>query len=174
MLKNVRTSLAALEIDCTEALYLLGDSAGGALVATLAIEWSWQPNEITGVGLIYPSLDYSLSTPAIETYGEGYMLTRERMNWYFEQYLQHGEDRRACSPLFMSIGPHLPPVTIVAADHCPLVDESRQWAATLKQQGYRVTLDIIASSVHASLNLEKLCPQASASFYRSIKCMVAR
>ncbi|ROS01716.1 acetyl esterase/lipase [Sinobacterium caligoides] len=173
-LQGVHQALAKIGVASTEELYLVGDSAGGALAATLAIESSWQEHQISGLGLIYPSLDYTLSTPAIETYGEGYMLTRDRVRWYFDQYLQNGEDRRACSPLYMDVGPHLPPVSIVAADHCPLVDESRQWAEKLKTKNRPVRIDIVENSIHAALNLEKLCPKASNTIYSLIEKMVIR
>jgi len=36
---------------------------------------------------------------SIDTNGEGYLLEKSRIQWYFDHYFQYGEDRRAASPL---------------------------------------------------------------------------
>ncbi|XLM22300.1 alpha/beta hydrolase, partial [Chromobacterium piscinae] len=56
--------------------------------------------EIARQVLIYPCVDYTLPQPSVKENGEGYFLTRARTAWYFDQYFQHGEDRRQASPLY--------------------------------------------------------------------------
>lgn len=48
--------------------------------------------------LIYPSVDCTMEFASIDTNGEGYLLEKSRIQWYFDHYFQHGEDRRAASP----------------------------------------------------------------------------
>lgn len=75
-------------------LSLVGDSGGGALCATLSANSQSDPSlPIQRQALIYPSLDYSLSSPSVETLSKGYLLEKERIEWYFKHYLQNGENR---------------------------------------------------------------------------------
>ena len=79
---------------------LVGDSAGGALCATAAHLLRYEPAiEIESQVLIYPSLDYTLSMPSVQAFCDGYLLERDRIIWYFDQYFQNAEDRSEKSPL---------------------------------------------------------------------------
>src|SRR3954470_17814919 len=54
-----------------------GDSAGGNLAATLAIEY----DPLLAL-LIYPAVDATQRRPSRELFGEGFFLTDELMEWY--------------------------------------------------------------------------------------------
>lgn len=58
--------------------------------------------------LIYPSLDYTLSLPSVEENAVGFLLEKDKVIWYFENYFQHGENRKEASPLFWEFTSRLP------------------------------------------------------------------
>ncbi len=78
-----------------------------------------------------------MSCPSIETYANGYLLSRARIGWYFDQYFQHGEDRQSKSALFASSDElvHQPPALIINAAVDPLYDEGVAYAAKLSEAG---------------------------------------
>ena len=158
-------------------LFLAGDSAGGALSATLACETSLDDSlpRLDGVLLIYPSLDYTLSQPSVERNGRGYLLERGRIEWYFDRYLPEGEDRRAASPLFMPFeAARFPPVWMVTAGLCPLVDEAKLWHTRLRMAGVTVEELHFPNQIHAYLNLHKLVPEACEKTYASMADFIRR
>ena len=158
-------------------LLLAGDSAGGALSATLACETSLDDSlpRLDGVLLIYPSLDYTLSQPSIERNGHGYLLERGRIEWYFDRYLPEGKDRRAASPLFMPFeAARFPPVWMVTAGLCPLVDEAKLWHTRLRMAGVTVEELHFPNQIHAYLNLHKLVPEACEKTYASMADFIRR
>ena len=101
-----------------------GDSGGGAMAATLAHYLQGDAEvDIEKQLLIYPSLDYTMRHASIEENGRGYLLHADKIGWYFDHYLQRGEDRRAVSPLHMDFTPRLPTTLLVTAAYDPLRDE---------------------------------------------------
>lgn len=158
-------------------LFLAGDSAGGALSATLACEVSRDEAlpRPDGVLLVYPSLDYTLSQPSVERNGHGLLLERGRIAWYFDRYLPEGKDRRAASPLFMPFeAARFPPVWMVTAGLCPLVDEAKLWHTRLRMAGVAVEELHFPGQIHAYLNLHKLVPDACEKTYASMADFIRR
>ena len=158
-------------------LFVAGDSAGGALSATLACEVSRDEKlpALDGVLLIYPSLDYTLSQPSVDRNGHGLLLERGRIEWYFNRYLPAGKDRRAASPLFMDFeAARFPPVWMVTAGLCPLVDEAKLWHTRLRMAGVAVEELHFPSQIHAYLNLHKLVPEACEKTYAAMADFIAR
>lgn len=152
-------------------LFVAGDSAGGALTATLACETSRDAAlpKLDAVALIYPSLDYTLSQPSLESNGQGFLLERARIQWYFNQYFAHGGDPRAASPLFMPfVASRFPPALVLTAGLCPLRDEAAVWMAKLRAAGVAVDNLHFADQIHAYLNLNVLVPEACEQSYAAI------
>ncbi|ODC03465.1 hypothetical protein BFW38_07815 [Terasakiispira papahanaumokuakeensis] len=150
--------------------HLIGDSGGGALVATLAAESQADESlQVDRQVLIYPSLDYTLQQPAIEALGKGYLLERDRIAWYFEQYM--GSDaslRYEASPLFMPVSPELPVTLLITAGFCPLSGEGQAYYQRLKAAGVSVEHHHFGDLIHAYLNLENLVPNACRHTYEQI------
>jgi acetyl esterase/lipase len=148
---------------------LVGDSAGGAMSATLAHRYQTDPGlDIDKLVLIYPSLDYTLSSPSIDLLGTGYLLETNKIQWYFDQYFTNNEDLRAVSPLFMDIKDHFPQTLVVTAGFCPLSDEGSRYVSRLQEHGVSVHHLHIEEMVHAFLNLENLVPQSCEQCYGEI------
>jgi acetyl esterase len=147
-------------------LALAGDSAGGALAATLVHR---SPvGVIHHLALIYPLLDYTLSQPSMELFARGYLLEKARILWALDHYFQAGEDRRGASPLFMDIPPSLPRTYIATAGCCPLRDEARCYEERLRAHGGEVVWQDFPGMVHAFLHLETLIADDCRQLYATL------
>jgi acetyl esterase len=118
-----------------DRIAVAGDSAGGnlAAVTALMIRERGGPTLCHQL-LIYPVTDHSFETLSYEENGEGYFLTREIMEWFWQKYLpdsQAGEDPLA-SPLRTADLSGLPTATILTAEFDPLRDEGEAYAERLR------------------------------------------
>ncbi|KDM92286.1 alpha/beta hydrolase [Photobacterium galatheae] len=150
-------------------LSLVGDSAGGAMTATLSAEFQ-QNSDITIANqvLIYPSLDYTMSQPSVVENGQGLFLQREKMRWYFDHYFRHEEDRQAASPLWMPMTSRMPRTLVITAQYCPLRDEGMAYVQKLLAVGVKAQHFHLDDMIHAYLNLENMVPEQCAATYRQI------
>ena len=97
--KNVWQTLDSRKLKYRRQLSLAGDSGGGALCATVAhISQYDRGLQIKHQVLIYPSLDYTMGTPSIDQNAEGYLLHKEKICWYFDNFFQHGGSRQGGLP----------------------------------------------------------------------------
>lgn len=148
---------------------LAGDSAGGAMSATLAHTFQGHPDlTISHLMLLYPSLDYTMSLPSVTEFASGYMLEKERICWYFDRYFQGHGRRREVSPLFMKVTDRFPKTLIVTAGFCPLQDEGNQYFSLLKKGGVAAQHLHLDEMIHAFLNMESLVPESCAQVYRAM------
>jgi acetyl esterase len=150
-------------------LAIIGDSAGGALCATLSHLAQFDSSlTIERQVLIYPGLDYTLSQPSTRDLAEGYLLERDRILWMFDAYLQNAENRRQVSPLFMDLTPSYPKTLILSAEFDPLRDEGIAYHCRLRDHGVRSTQQTVPGVIHAFLNLEDVIPDTCEQVYTTI------
>ena len=158
--------LERLGVNHLPRLALIGDSAGGAMSATLAHHYQTvRKQEIDKMVLIYPSLDYSLSSPSTDRLGTGYLLEKERIQWYFDNYFSKDEDRIEASPLYMEITDSFPETMVITAGLCPLYDEGVHYVQRLKAHGITTRHLNFEGLLHAFLNLENLTPDTCRACY---------
>lgn len=158
-----------------QRLFLGGDSAGGALAATLVMEN--QDNRAVAIEkqvLIYPSLDYTMSALSHQTCGSGYLLESRKIEWYFDAYFQNHEDRAAASPLFGPFSSKMPQTLVVTGEFDPLRDEGIAYGEKVIAQGVYAEHHHFAGMIHAFLNLEQLVPDEAAAVYRKIAAFLNR
>ena len=135
-----------------------GDSAGGALASVVAQQAQSDASlAVAAQILIYPSVDFCMSTESVHRFGADYLLTAERMRWYFAHYFQHGEDYNAVSSLYHEVCAHHPPTLILTAGFDPLLDEGAAYADKLQAAGVTVEYHCFTRLIHAFLNLEDAC-----------------
>lgn len=155
-------------------IVVAGDSHGSALLTNLlrdpTVVGSDIIDDVSAQVLIYPSVDFTMSCASMTTYADGYLLSRARVGWYFEQYFQQGEDRQAKSALFAS-GDELavqPPALIINAAVDPLYDEGVAYAHRLTEAGISVQHIRYDGVLHAYLNMENLNPDICTQTYKAI------
>lgn len=166
VLAGCLSMLDTLGIPHSGVLALGGDSAGGAMSATLACRQEGERRPpLEALVLIYPSLDYTMSMPSMDGYASGYLLEKPRISWYFSHYFQNSENLENVSPLFMPIPAGFPRTLIVTAGYCPLRDEGLAFAKKLEKHNIPVQHLDFAGMVHAFLNLESLVPDSCRKLY---------
>ncbi|UTV29879.1 alpha/beta hydrolase [Photobacterium atrarenae] len=160
---------------------LAGDSAGGALAATViqsqsssqgTAQGSPRPNSFPKVDklvLIYPSLDYTLTADSLRENSTGYVLETKKIDWYFQQYLQQRECRESVSPLYGEINLNHPETLVITAGFCPIKDDGLHYRLRLQRAGIPCQHLHLKDMIHAYLNLETLVPNACDMTYQSIR-----
>jgi acetyl esterase len=172
--KRVHRCLDGLGLPQEPRLALIGDSAGGALAASIAHLAQFEPGlDIEALALLYPSLDYTLSQPSVTENGEGYVLERERILWMFDSYLQSQPNRRDISPLFMDLTPGFPRTLVVTAELDPLRDEGAAYVRRLTEHGIAAERLHMPGLLHAYLNLEDLVPEQCRETYAALGAFLA-
>lgn len=145
-------------------LAVAGDSAGGNLaigVARLAGER--RGARLRHQALIYPVTDAACDLPSWHELGQGYMLSRDWMQWAWECYVPEAA-RRAdplASPLRARDLTDLPTTTILTADHDPLRDEAEAFAEKLRNAGVSVLARRYLGVIHGFASLPFATPLAN-------------
>ena len=150
-------------------LTLIGDSGGGAFCATLTQDESFVlRNNITKQVLLYPSLDYTLSSKSIDELASGYFLEKAKVEWYITNYFQNNENYHELSPLFNPLHSNMPKTLILVASHDPLRDEGVAYHEKLLLNSTDSELYRAAGVLHAYLMLENLCKEECEKSYTKI------
>lgn len=129
-----------------------GDSAGGnlAAVVTLMARDRGGPAICFEV-LVYPVTDFNFNRPSYVENAEGYFLTREGMQWFWNHYLRDERDGAEpyASPLREKDLSNLPPALVLTAEYDPLRDEGEEYAARLRAAGVPTRLTRYDGMIHA-------------------------
>jgi acetyl esterase len=159
----------ALGVDA-ERLAVGGDSAGGNLAAGVAIALrDTRGPRIAMQTLIYPATDMVADMPSHLTFAEGYMLTRDAILWFKDNYLRGPGDERdwRASPLRAGDLAGLPPAYVITAGFDPLLDEGRAYADRLRAAGVRVTYECFEGMIHGFVAMGGAIAAAHHAIYRA-------
>jgi acetyl esterase len=132
-----------------ERVAVAGDSAGGNLAATIAIEF----DPVLAL-LIYPVVDATEERRSRKLFGTGFFLTDELMQWYTGHFMPEGSDPAdpLISPLFSPSLKHSAPALVVTAGFDPLRDEGEAYAEALREAGVPVLLRRFPGLFHGFIN----------------------
>ena len=126
-----------------------GDSAGGNLAATLAIEF----DPVLAL-LIYPAVDATQERRSRKLFGAGFFLTDELMTWYTGHFMPEGSDptdpRR--SPILHPNLQDSASALVVTAGFDPLRDEGEAYAAKLRELGVKTIERRFPGLFHGFIN----------------------
>ena len=77
------------------------------------------------------------------------LIPTDTMRWFYDHFLQHGEDRRDpdISPLWADLS-GLPPSLLSVGTSDPLLDDSLFMASRLRAAGNTATLDVYPQAIH--------------------------
>ncbi len=191
VLHNLTPMLTHIGYRCDGQCVIAGDSAGGAITATLVQDWLagkvTSEIAITKQILIYASLDYTLTPPphaknsekyqhaSLSENATGYLLETPKIHWYFDNYFTLYDDRELASPYWTDLqrlahNTTLPlPATLnITTGYCPLRDEDIGYHEQLLQSGFNSEWLHFADMVHTFINLENLCLEACQTFYQKV------
>jgi acetyl esterase len=153
-----------------------GDSAGGALAATLSAYAHERgiPRPAYQY-LIYPPLDATERFPSRKRYTRGEPLTPELRKWFAGHFLNSAQD--ASHPYLTQIdAPNpqtLPPTYLLAAGYDALVDEGRAYADRLIAAGVPTVYDLRPTLAHGFVNFPRIVPEARRALRTSILAVAA-
>jgi len=159
----LQAQAAALRID-PQRMAVGGDSAGGNLAAVVAIAARDAGDlPLAFQLLIYPATDQRRGAPSHESNGQGYLLTKDSMDYFHDHYIddpKHDLDWRA-SPLLHTDLSRLPPAFVLTAGYDPLRDEGLQYAQALTDAGTKSALVCFERQIHGFITMGKVLDEAN-------------
>jgi acetyl esterase/lipase len=158
------------DMNYNDKLFIAGDSAGGAICTTLVMNNLHNSAiKIDKQILIYPSVDYTMSSASIKENGQGFLLEQDKIQWYFQQYFQFSqlnhETVKNASPLFGEFSSAMPETFIITAGCDPVRDEGVAYADALKSAGVNVTEHHFKDMPHAFMLLQSLVSEECSLSY---------
>ncbi len=135
---------------------LAGDSAGGNLSAVVA-QMARDRNgpRLALQLLIYPATRMGATTQSYKDFNEGYFLTGQAMDWFFNHYLKQPAqwDDPMASPLLAKDLTGLPPAYIMTAGFDPLRDEGKAYADRLREAGVPIDYVCYEGQIHGFVSM---------------------
>ena len=159
----VHQQAGALGLDAAR-LAVGGDSAGGNLAAVVALT-AREAGDLPIVFqlLIYPATDGRRGAPSHTTNGQGYLLTKETIDYFHDHYIidpAHDLDWRA-SPLLHPDLSRLPPALVLTAGYDPLRDEGMDYATRLTAAGNRASYVCFERQIHGFITMGRVLDEAN-------------
>jgi acetyl esterase len=135
-------------------IIVAGDSAGGNLAAVTCLMARDRGGPAISLQiLLYPIADGNFETPSYRTCADGYLLTRDSMQWFWRNYLASPEQGTEpyVSPLRAESLRGLPPALVLTAEFDPLRDEGEAYARRLAESGVPFELARYPGLIHGFL-----------------------
>lgn len=150
-----------------DRLAVAGDSAGGALAASVALAFRDDGEPLAAQLLAYPATDRTAAEyPSYTENAEGYLLTLQDLR-DLTSILTRDDARTAddfrCSPLRAASHEGVAPAVIATAAYDPLRDEGLAYADALKDAGVDVFVRDYDGLVHGFLNMFAVSPAAESA-----------
>ena len=144
------------------SLVLCGDSAGGNLTIVTAMALRDMPAKVPVIAQLpfYPAADMSQPYPSYDEFADGYLLTKDGMEWFSAAYAAEATHVRT-SPLTGNLA-DLPPAVVVTASLDPIRDQGRAYAAALAKAGVPVIFREAKGQIHGFITLRKAIPSSIA------------
>jgi acetyl esterase len=147
-----------------------GDSAGANLAAVTALQARDEGLPLRYQLLVYPVADCTMSSSSYEENAEGYLLTRDSMDWFIGHYLSGGAEAKhpRVSPLYADDMRGTAPALVVTAEFDPLRDEGEAYAERLRDAGVEVEARRYDGQVHGFFGLGSITPVAGEALDHAI------
>jgi acetyl esterase len=133
---GVRASAATWGLD-PDRFALAGESSGGHLA--LATAWAMHARgqlAPAALVLLYPLVEMTTTHPAYEQFGQGYLLTRKRMDFYLGAYLQSADPgQERLSMLRAARTFPIPPTHVMTAGLDPTSGDALTLCQLLRERG---------------------------------------
>jgi acetyl esterase len=104
-----------------------------------------------------------MSSSSYEENAEGYLLTRDSMDWFIGHYLSNGADAKdpRVSPLYADDLRGVAPALVITAEFDPLRDEGEAYAERLRDAAVNVELQRFDGQIHGFFALGSVTPAAA-------------
>ena len=150
---------------------LVGDSAGGNLVAAIADSDQVNQKNLIGQILIYPSLGNSVpySTPVI--HDNAPLLSVKDIESMYNNYFKNTlclKDKRARPIISDTLG-RLPKTFVFSAEFDPLYDDGKKYCELVNEQGGDATFFKSTGLVHMHLRARHRSTKAKTEFIKIVK-----
>jgi acetyl esterase len=151
-----------LGIDATR-IAIGGDSAGGNLSAAACLGLRGLAVQPAFQLLIYPATIMWPDTTSFHTNGKGYMLTKESIAYYTENYLRNRDDAKdwRASPQLAQSHAGLPPAFVMTAGFDPLRDEGLMYADALSKAGVSAQYICFERQIHGFITMGRVMQEAN-------------
>lgn len=167
--KYIKDKLRNLNIKFSDEISIAGDSAGGMLASLVSHHFQHDKDiKIKKQVLIYPGLDMTMSLDSWEENGFDYLLTKQKVIWYYNNYFNKNDNRKEASALFSDISGYIPETFVISCQYCPLRDEAYAYVDKLKKMNVEVSHYNFDNMIHAFMNLEKLAKEECELLYSKI------
>jgi acetyl esterase len=145
----VADNAESLGVD-SDRISVAGDSAGGNLSASVCIKARDEDGpSICFQLLIYPVTDARMNTASYEANGDGYLLTKDSMEWFWNHYIREEHILNPlASPLVAADLSGLPPACVITAEFDPLRDEGEAYGEALRQAGVSTEIVRFDGMIH--------------------------
>jgi acetyl esterase len=142
---------------------IAGDSAGATFCAVAALSLRGiVSDELALQVLVYPATDVTMTSETWAAMGEGYLLTRDEVEWSLQQYDPPDRADWRVSPLFADDVAGVPRTLIITAECDPLRAEAESYGNRLVAAGVPVTMHRYPGMVHGFVGLAGLQPSERA------------
>jgi acetyl esterase/lipase len=155
-----------------------GDSAGGNLAAVVSYKSTTQDGPVPCAQLLlYPAVDRTTSWGSLTQFSDGFILTRDDIDWFHLQYTGTSVARPepAQNPLCAKEFSRLPPTLMAVAGFDPLHDEGVAYAKALRDAGVPVVLRQFEGLLHGFCSMAGIstaCRQAVAEVAGDLRTML--
>jgi acetyl esterase len=155
----------APSLGATGPLVVMGDSAGGALAALLAVRARDEGGPKVDLQvLLYPMIDPALDSESAREFATGYLTTAALLSVGWEAYLPGGTGGRYTSPSAESDLSGLPPAVVMTAGFDPLRDEGLGYIERLRQANVTVDHLHFEGQIHGFVFMGGVIPEAPPAF----------
>jgi acetyl esterase len=156
----VAAQAAELNVDAGR-LAVAGDSAGGNLAAVVAqMARDRKGPAIAFQVLVYPVTDCEFTTVSYRENADGYLLTRDAMQWFWNHYCGEGERTNAYASPLRGDARGLPRALVVTAEFDPLRDEGEAYGRRLAEAGVAVDCRRYDGMIHGFFGMTRILGQA--------------
>lgn len=143
-----------------------GDSAGGNLSAVVCQLAAREGGPAPAFqALIYPAMDGRSTWRSSALFSDGFYLTRDAIDWFYEVYAGPDEARSdpRVNPLAAPDLAGLAPALVVTAGFDPLRDEGEAYAERLRAAGVPVAVERFGSLPHGFFCMSGVSPKSRAA-----------
>ncbi len=141
-----------------------GDSAGGTLAAVAALQARDAGLPLALQVLITPGTASDMDSGSHQRFGQGYLLERADIEWFFDQYIDAGRRRDwRFAPLLADHLDDVAPAHVCVAECDPLADEGVAYADRLRAAGVPTQLELWRGVTHDFIKLGRAIPEARAA-----------